>query len=115
MSWLICSVRSSRVKDPRIPGSVRGVDPCAHVWKPVPGLLYALRRCGKCNVLARTSNGVLKVQTCKICKGPAHHIRLGSPYCDSHLVRPGNLRTLADMTDEEKREMERLYGKPKKP
>lgn len=81
----------------------------------MPGLLYALRRCELCKVLARTSNGVIKTLTCKVCKGDAHHMRLGSSYCDAHLVRPGNLRTLADMSDAEKAEMERLYGKPKKP
>jgi hypothetical protein len=85
-----------------------------HLWKPVPGLIYALRRCSVCHVLARTSNGVVKIQPCKVCKQPAHHYRLGSPYCDAHLSKPGNLRTLKEMSEEEIRALEKQYGVPVK-
>lgn len=83
-----------------------------HLWKPVPGLIYTLRRCSLCQVIARTSNGVVKVQLCLTCKGPAKEIRLGSTYCTEHLPRPGNLRTLAEMSEEEIQALERLYKKP---
>lgn len=83
-----------------------------HLWKPVPGLIYALRRCSVCSVIARTSNGIVKVQLCKTCKEPAHHMRLGSSYCEAHLPKPGKLRTLAEMSEEEIQQLERLYGKP---
>lgn len=87
---------------------------CDHQWKPVPGPVYALRRCEWCNVLARTSNAQVKLQFCKVCKGPAFHIRLGSPYCEAHLLKPGNLRTLKEMSEEEILKLEKLYGVPVK-
>lgn len=84
----------------------------AHLWKPVPGLIYALRRCSVCLCIARNSNGILKIQLCKTCKGPANDIRLGSPYCTAHMPKPGKLRTLEDMSEEEILKLEKLYGKP---
>lgn len=88
------------------------MDEHEHQWKPVPGLIYALRRCAVCQVIARNSNGILKIQICKTCKGPANDIRLGTPYCFPHVPRPGKLRTLEDMSEEEIQALERLYGKP---
>lgn len=56
----------------------------------------------------------MKVQTCKTCKAPALHIRLGSTYCDAHLSKPGNLRTLSEMSEEEIQALEKQYGLPVK-
>jgi hypothetical protein len=77
-------------------------------------MLYALRRCELCGVIARTSNGRVKPQSCKVCKEPAKHIQLGSAYCDAHLVKIGKLRTLDDMSVEEIRKLEKQYGMPVK-
>jgi hypothetical protein len=84
----------------------------AHSWKPVPGSGYALRRCSECRILAKTSNGVVKIQLCSVCKQPASYLRLGSTFCDAHLTKPGNLRTLREMSEEEIQALEKLYGVP---
>lgn len=88
---------------------------CEHVWKSVPGTIYGLRRCEKCQTLARQSNKSLKIHECKVCKAPAKHMQLSFTYCDAHLVTPGNLRTLKDMTPEERKALEAKYGAPIKP
>lgn len=63
-------------------------------------------------MLARTANGNVKPLVCQTCKGPAKHQRLGSFYCDSDLIRPGNLRTLSEMSEKEIRALEKQYGVP---
>lgn len=76
---------------------------------------YSLRRCKACRVLARNSSGIVREQTCATCKtAPATEWRLGAPYCLAHLPKPGNLKTLSDMTEEEIRRLEALYGVPVK-
>lgn len=84
-----------------------------HEWGNLQVPFYTLRRCKLCRVLARNSSGNLKVQLCATCKTtPATEWRLGSPYCEAHLPRPGNLKTLDEMSEKEIRKLEKFYGVP---
>ena len=85
-----------------------------HTWSPFPNGIYTLRRCKTCRVLARNSNGNMKLLVCFTCKESATTWQLGAAYCDAHEPRPGGLRTLKDLSEAEIQKLEKQYGVPVK-
>lgn len=85
----------------------------AHGWTALAVPYYALRRCKTCGVLGRNSSGKVKELRCQSCKtAPATEWRFGAPYCAAHVPKPGNLRTLEDLSESEIKKLEQLYGVP---
>lgn len=87
---------------------------CKHRWTALFGSNFGVRQCGECKQLARMGGGVYTLLSCSNCTAPATLWRLGSPFCETHLVRPGGLKTLREMSEDEIKALEKRYGVPVK-